>query len=70
VFIRNNYSATNAPETLATLEEILVGEWVGWETRLEYLTELYPWLIEAWLEGHNPPNDVKQKLEELGFTIT
>jgi hypothetical protein len=70
VFIRNNYSATNAPETLATLEEILVGEWVGWETRLEYLAELYPWLIEAWLEGHNPPNDVKQKLEELGFTIT
>jgi hypothetical protein len=72
LFIRSPYSAKNASETLATLEEIMGGYWDGdidWEERLEYLTDLYPWLIEAWLEGHSPPQRVIDVLESLGWTL-
>ncbi|OYR54905.1 hypothetical protein [Halorubrum halodurans] len=69
IFVRSTYSAQNAAETLATLEEVMWGEWDEWEDRLEYLVALYPWFVETWLDGHTPPEKVKDFLIELGVEV-
>lgn len=68
-FVRSGYSSKNAAETLATLEEVMWASRGNWESLLEDLNQYYPWLIEAWLEGHNPPEEVVKKLESLGFNV-
>lgn len=68
VFVERAYSITNAEETLATFHAVMSSldtEYVD----IESLHELYPWLIEAWLEIHNPPENVAEILRELGYNV-
>ena len=69
LYLRSRYSTQNPAETLATFEEIMWGKHDEWSKRLGYIDDLYPWLIEAWLAGHNPPADVRQELIDLGYSV-
>lgn len=68
LFMEWSYSITNAEETLATFHKVMSSEF-DFEDRIRTIARLYPWLIEAWLEVHNPPSDVKDLLQELGFNV-
>ena len=69
VFVQRAYSITNAEETLATLNEVLSSIEEDYEKRIRRLHELYPWLIEAWLEVYNPPTNVADILRDLGYNV-
>jgi hypothetical protein len=69
LFIRSTYSITNAEETLATLTEVLTAPGTDYEDRIPHLHELYPWLIEAWLGVHNPPERIAEILRDLGYNV-
>ena len=68
VFVERAYSITNAEETLATFHAVMSSLDTERDD-IESLYELYPWLIEAWLEIHNPPENVAEILRELGYNI-
>ncbi|UBF22600.1 hypothetical protein HRTV-25_gp19 [Halorubrum tailed virus 25] len=69
LFVEWSYSITNAEETLATFHKVMSSEFDFDEDRIRMIALLYPWLIEAWLKVHNPSNDVKDLLQELGFNV-
>ena len=69
VFVERAYSITNAEETLATFHAVMSSVEEKYEERIRYIHELYPWLIEAWIEIHNPPENVAEILRELGYNV-
>ncbi|QSG06399.1 hypothetical protein [Halapricum desulfuricans] len=68
-FVMRDYSITNADETLATFHEVMSSTVNDYSDRIEIIYELYPWLIEAWLDVHDPPENVAEVLRDLGFNL-
>jgi hypothetical protein len=71
LFVNWSYATKNAAETLATFHQVMTEDldllWA--EERLEYLDELYPWLIEEWLKFFNPSEEVEEILKRLGYDV-
>lgn len=72
LFVQRKYSILNAEETLATFHQIMVSDVedkIDQRERLEYVDDLYPWLIKEWLGFFVPSEQAKDILEDLGYNV-
>jgi hypothetical protein len=71
-FVQRLYSIAGAEETLATFHAMFGSTYMDAEKQAERIKQIhryYPWLIEAWLGVHNPPEHIEQLLTDLGYTL-
>ena len=69
VFVERSYSIISGEETLATFHAVMSSVEGKYDRRIRRLHKSYPWLIEACLEIHNPPENVAEILRELGYNV-